>query len=105
MNAELFVIMLCLVIGVSILLAARRFAARKEKGITYLPWQATVSILVLWGFQWLFGALFFGTLDSSLSGSARDVGSLLLVLLVLAPITTLIGVGIVWRFFDGASEG
>ena len=105
MNGELFVIMLCLVIGVSILLAARRFAARKEKGVTYLPCQATVSILVLWGFQWLFGALFFGTLDLNESSSASDVGNLLFVLLVLAPLTTSIGSGIVWRIANSASEG
>lgn len=105
MNAELFVIMLCLVIGVSILLAARMVCSTKRKGYHLSSLGSHCEHTRLVGFSMaLWRAVFWNARFEFIWLSERRWESLVSAARA-APITTLIGVGIVWRFFDGASEG
>jgi hypothetical protein len=99
MSEGFFAILFCIGVGAGLLFAARRSARSKIQGVIYLPWQATASVLVILGIQWVFGAMFYATLDPHDSNIDRALGKLLFNLLFLAPFVTVIGAGIVWRLF------
>ena len=101
MKEDSFAILFCTLIAAGILLAARRLAKRKTEGVQYLPWQATTSVLVVLGIQWFFAALYFATLGVHDSDVDRALGNLLYALLILAPIVTVIGAGVLWRLSGG----